>query len=199
MPGDLNRLNAAFAAIDRANADDPVGKELPHAEMAVAWVRRLRGDDAPEPLLLAARAHHVRRWEIPRSTYPEGRAGYLKWKRDLQQHHASVVAPLLRDAGYDAGVVERVQAIVRKQGLATDPDVQTLEDALCLVFLETQFADLAARLDDEKMVDILAKSLKKMSPAGRAVALEFEPGLSDHERSLLAAALERGPWTPETT
>jgi hypothetical protein len=149
--------------------------------------------EPPEALLLAARAHHVRRWEIPRSTYPEGRAGYLRWKRDLQEHHASVVAPLLRQAGYDDGAVERVQAIVRKRGLAQgDEDSQTLEDALCLVFLETQFAELAARLDDDKMVDILAKSLRKMSPAGREVALEFEPALSDHERALLSAALRVG-------
>lgn len=188
MPGDLT---LAFELIDTVNGEDPVGKELPHAQKAVAWVRRLRGVDAPEPLLLAARAHHIRRWDVPRSTYPEGRAGYLKWKRDLQQHHAKVVEPLLRDAGYDDVTVARVQAIVRKQGLATDPDVQTLEDALCLVFLETQFADLASRLDDDKMVDILAKSLRKMSPAGREVALEFEPGLSDHERTLLHAALRR--------
>lgn len=191
MPGDLT---AAFAAIDAANAHDPAGKEQHHSELAVAWVRRLRaGDPAgpPEALLLAARAHHVRRWEIPRSTYPDGRAGYLKWKRDLQSHHAAVVAPLLAGAGYDAGMVERVQDIVRKRGLAQDPDVQTLEDALCLVFLQTQFAELAARLDDEKMVDILAKSLRKMTDAGKAAALAFEPGLSDHERGLLQAALAR--------
>jgi hypothetical protein len=202
MPGDLaGDLEAAFQAIDAANAEDPSGKELRDAELAVAWVHRLRGPHPPEPLLLAARAHHVRRWEIPRSTYPEGRAGYLRWKRDLQQHHAAVVEPLLRQAGYDAGVVERVQDLVRKRGLAArdrdnvDADVQTLEDALCLVFLETQLSDLASRLDDEKMTDVLAKSLAKMSEAGRAAALALEPALSDHERALLARALERGPWT----
>jgi hypothetical protein len=186
MPGDLT---AAFAAIDGANAEDPYSKELRHAAMAVEWVRRLR-PDAPEALLLAARAHHVRRWEIPRSTYPEGRAGYLKWKRALQEHHAAVVAPLLREAGYDDATVARVQDIVRKRGLTVDPDVQTLEDALCLVFLEDQFAELAARLDDDKMVDILRKSLRKMSSAGREAALAFEPGLGDHERDLLHAALK---------
>jgi Domain of unknown function (DUF4202) len=190
VPGDLN---AAFAAIDGANAQDPSGKEQRDAELAVEWVRRLR-DDAPEALLLAARAHHVRRWEIPRHTYPEGRAGYLKWKRDLQQHHADVVAPLLQAAGYDEAAVARVQDIVRKRGLAgshPDPDVQTLEDALCIVFLQTQFADLAARLDDDKMVDILRKSLKKMSDEGRRAALALAPALSPDEQALLQAALER--------
>lgn len=191
MPGDLT---AAFAAIDAANALDPHGKEQRDAELAVEWVRRLRPDQAPEALLLAARAHHVRRWEIPRAAYPEGRAGYLKWKRDLQQHHAAVVAPLLEGAGYDAGAVARVQDIVRKRGLAgpnPDPDVQTLEDALCIVFLQTQFADLAARLDAEKMVDILRKSLKKMSDEGRTAALALAPALSPGQQALLQAALER--------
>jgi Domain of unknown function (DUF4202) len=179
VPGDLN---AAFALIDAANAEDPGGKELRDARLAVEWVRRLR--EAPsEELLLAARAHHVR-------------AGYLKWKRALQDHHAAVAAPLLQQAGYGDGVVERVQDIVRKRGLgregaAGDADVQTLEDALCLVFLETQLASLAARLDDDKMVDVLAKSLHKMSEAGRAAALEVAPALSDRERALVAAALAR--------
>ena len=186
MPGDLNK---AFALIDAANADDPNDKELRDAALAVDWVRRLRPEGAPDALLLAARAHHVRRWEIPRDTYPEGRAGYLRWKRDLQEHHAAVAAPLVRSAGYDDDVVARVQDIVRKRGLLTNPDVQTLEDALCLVFVQTQFADLAARLDDDKMVDILRKSLRKMSDAGRAAALGLEPTLSDYERALLARAL----------
>ena len=193
MPGDLSRLNAAFAAIDAANAEDPGGKELRDAELAVEWVRRLRGDDAPDELLLAARAHHVRRWEVPRSTYPDGRAGYLRWKTDLQKHHAAVVEPLLRGAGYDDPVVARVQHIVRKRGLAggADRDVQTLEDALCIVFLQTQFADLAARLEPDKMVEILRKSLAKMSDEGRRAALALAPALSTDEQALLQAALER--------
>lgn len=187
MPGDLN---AAFVAIDTANADSPTGIEPRDAELAVDWVRRLRGDDVPETLLLAARAHHVRRWEIPRSTYPAGRTGYLKWKRDLQQHHAAVVAPLLLAAGYGDADIARVQDLVRKRGLAAgDPDVQTLEDALCIVFLQTQFADLAARLEPDKMVDILRKSLRKMSDEGRAAALALEPALSDREKALLRQAL----------
>ena len=159
-------LDDAFAAIDAENADDPVGKELDHAERAVRWVRTLR-PDAPDELLLAARGHHVRRWEIPRSSEPEGRAGYLRWKRRLQQHHADVLGRVLEGRGFD---VERVQAIVQKERLRTDPDVQTLEDALALVFLETQLAELNEKLDDDHMVDVLAKTLRKMTPDGRAAA-----------------------------
>ena len=192
MPG---RLNEAFAAIDAANAEDPRDRELRDAELAVAWVRQLR-PDAPEPLLLAARGHHVRRWEIPRSSYPEGRAGYLRWKRDLQGHHAAVLAPLLSACGYGHDEVARVQEIVRKRGLATDPDVQALEDALCLVFLQTQFTELVDRLDDDKMVDILRKSLGKMSEGGKAAAMGIE--LGQRESALLGRALGEMTWTPWT-
>jgi hypothetical protein len=159
-------LEEAFAAIDAENAGDPVGKELDHAERAVAWIRRLR-PDASAALLLAARGHHVRRWEIPRTEEPAGRAGYLRWKRRLQQHHAEVLGRVLDGSGFD---VERVQSIVRKERLKTDADVQSLEDALALVFLETQLGELNAKVDDDQMVDILVKTLRKMTPAGHAAA-----------------------------
>ena len=171
-------LAGAFAAIDAANADDPNTivvrgetrpKEQAHAELAVEWVQRLC-PDASDALLLAARAHHVRRWEIPRSEEPDGRPGYLRWKKRLQEHHADVLGRVLAGSGFD---VERVQAIVRKQRLKSDPDVQSLEDALALVFLETQLAELGAKLDDDHMVDVLAKTLRKMTPDGRAAAGEL--------------------------
>jgi hypothetical protein len=191
---DDDRLQRAFRAIDAANADDPATvlvdgvarpKEQAHAEMAVAWVRRLR-PDASEALLLAARAHHVRRWEIPRSSEPDGRAGYLRWRRRLQQHHAEVAGALMRDAGYGDELVARVQAIIRKERLRTDPEVGTLEDALALVFLETQLADLAARLDEDLMVDVLAKTLAKMTPEGRAAAAALP--VDEHAGALLGRA-----------
>src|SRR5437763_1628367 len=113
MDGD--RFDRAIAAIDAANADDPnritvAGeerpKELAHAELVTAWVERLR-PDAGEALLLAARAHHLRRWAIPRDSYPEGRKGYLRWRRDLEDRHAVEAGEILRDAGYDAATVDR--------------------------------------------------------------------------------------------
>jgi hypothetical protein len=189
-------LAAAFAAIDAANADDPNTitvrgsvrpKEQAHAELAVEWVGRL----VPSPsdaLLLAARAHHVRRWEIPRSSEPEGRAGYLRWKRRLQQHHASVVGSVLADL-VPPDVVARVQSIVRKEALRTDPEVQALEDALCLVFVETQFGELTDQLGEDHMVDVVAKTLRKMSPSGRSAALELP--LDDEAVRIVGRALER--------
>jgi hypothetical protein len=172
-------LDAAFAAIDAANAGDPHTivvrgerrpKEQAHAELAVAWVRRL-DPSASDALLLAARAHHVRRWEVPRSSQPEGRAGYLKWKRGLQQHHADVAGRVLAEAGVDADTIERVQSLVKKERLKTDPEVQALEDALCLVFIETQFGELTDQLGDDHMVEVVVKTLRKMTPAGRQAAL----------------------------
>jgi hypothetical protein len=193
-----DRLARAVAAIDAANADDPNTvvvpareqgvtrpKELAHAELMTAWVSRLR-PDASEALLLAARAHHIRRWVVPRSSYPEGRAGYLRWRRDLHERHATDVGVILDEAGYDATMIARVQDIVRKRNLARDPEVQVLEDALCLVFIETQFAELAAKLDRPKMVDVVRKTLKKMSAQGQAMALSLE--LPADDRTLIEEA-----------
>ena len=152
-------FSIAIAAIDAANADDPQvitvrdrtgPKEIVHAELATGWVREL-APDANEALLLAARGHHLRRWTVPRSSYPPGRAEYLKWRKHLHEQHANELAAILGDAGYDAHTIERVQAIVRKQDLRRDPEVQVFEDALCLVFLETQLTELAARLDPDKL------------------------------------------------
>jgi hypothetical protein len=201
-----DRLDAVLAAIDAANADDPhtlvVGgterpKELAHAEMMTRWVRRLDPRCSDEQLI-AARAHHLRRWTIPRDDYPRDRAGYLRWRSALRKQHAEEVAALMDQAGYPTAAVERVQAIVRKQGLGRDPDVQVHEDALCLVFLETQFDDLVAQVgDDDKVVDILRKTAGKMSAAGLTAAGTLP--LSERGAELLAWALGTGPHGDEPT
>lgn len=191
----MDRLATALAAIDAANADDPHTivvdgverpKEQAHAEMMTEWVRRLDPDCTDEQVL-AARAHHLRRWSIPRASYPEGRAGYLRWRTALKKQHAEEVGAILRAAGYDDAAAERVGQIVRKQGLGHDPAVQTHEDALCLVFLQTQFDELAEQLGDDKTIDVLRKTAAKMSPAGLEAAqgLAFSPAGAD----LLARAL----------
>ena len=176
------QFDRAIAAIDEANADDPetivVGgvtrpKEQAHAELMTQWVRTL-DPAATDEQLLAARAHHLQRWAVPRSTYPEGRAGYLRWRRDRQRRHADDVAAILRDAGYDEASIGRVGSIIRKEHLATDAAVQTHEDALCLVFFATQALDLAAELGADKTVDVVTKTLRKMSPAGVAALLALD-------------------------
>jgi hypothetical protein len=193
----VERFSQAIAAIDAANAEDPnrlvVGgaarpKELVHAELVTGWVERLR-PGASEALLLAARGHHFRRWTVPRASYPTGRSGYLRWRRELHRRHAAELGALLAECGYDGATIDRVGAIVRKDGLGKgDEEVQALEDAMCLVFLETQLGELAGRLDDQKMVDVLAKTAKKMS--GDALARAGELPLDDHGHDLLRRALE---------
>jgi hypothetical protein len=188
-------LDAAFAAIDAANAADPNTvsvrgevrpKEQAHAELAVEWVRRL-DPDASDALLLAARAHHVRRWERPRSLQPEGRAGYLRWRRDLERHHAAVASAILAELGVEATMIERVGSIIEKRRLKTDREVQVFEDALCLVFIETQFGELAAKLDEDLMVDVVAKTLEKMTESGRQAALGLP--LDDEALRIVGRAL----------
>ena len=193
-----DRLQHALDAIDARNQGDPNEitvrgttrpKELAHAELATAWIERLVENPSDE-LRLAARSHHLRRWAIARSDYPEGRAGYHRWRRALQRLHADEVGAILENEGYAESTVTRVRALVRKQGLerGDDPEVQALEDALCLVFLETQLASTAAKLGDpEKTVDVLRKTAHKMSAHARALAGELP--LDDSERALLDRAV----------
>lgn len=188
------RYQRAIERIDAANAEDPNRitwqgeqhvKEVLHAEMMTDWVLQL-DPDADELQLLAARAHHLRRWTRPRADYPEGRAGYLRWRAAAKTFHSEEVGALLRGVGYSDDEIVRVGSIIRKEGLRTDPAVQTHEDALCLVFLETQLDDVAGKLGEDETVAVLSKTLPKLSPAGVAAATRLP--LGDWGRSMLGRA-----------
>jgi hypothetical protein len=179
---DEERLRRALAAIDAANAGDPHTvfvrgrrrpKEQAHAELVSEWIEKL-APGASGPLRLAGRAHHLRRWAIPRGDYPDGREGYLRWRRALHDYHAEQTAEILAGCGYDAAVIQRVSDLLHKRGLARgEADAQVLEDALCLVFLETQYRELAERLSEDKLLDVTAKTLRKMSERAKVLALEL--------------------------
>lgn len=182
----------ALAAIDAANAHDPNSvdvdgverpKELLHAERMTWWLDRLdpNADDAQR---LAARAHHFRRWTWPRSAYPEGRAGYLKWRRLARAGQAAEVKALLLECGVDERVADDAAHLVNKDGLGSDPRSQTHEDALCLVFFELQGLETAATLG-AKAPNVVAKTLAKMSPVARdhLVGLDLNDGLLEVIRS----------------
>jgi Domain of unknown function (DUF4202) len=188
-------FHRSIAEIDAANAADPNvtetasgprPHELVYSERLTSWVERL-APGAAEPLLLAARAQHIRRWEHPRSAYPEGRQGYLRWRTALYRFHADTAAELLAASGVDRATVERVRDLVAKRVPRTDADAQALEDGLCLVFLEDQFAGLAAKVEREKMITILRKTWRKMSPAAQTIALGLR--LPEAEQELVRAAL----------
>ncbi len=175
-------IDAAHAA-DPQRAADGRAAELVYADRMEAWVERLVAPATPA-LRLAARAQHLERWLVPRTTFPEGRAGYLTWRRSLYTRQAERARELLLAAGIDAAEAADVATWVSKTGLRTNLGTQALEDAACLVFLENEIGAFAARHADyprEKFVDILRKTWRKMSPAAQAAAaaLPLPDGIAD--------------------
>ncbi|MEI6562070.1 MAG: DUF4202 domain-containing protein [Verrucomicrobiota bacterium] len=202
MSGEIDhnsrRFHAAISRFDAENAADPnrecvegaqQPKELVYARRLTEWVLHLC-PDASESLRLAARCQHICRWSIPRNDYPEGRIGYLKWRAELKKFHAEKAGQILRECGYSEELVEAVQALNLKKNFPRDADSRVLEDALCLVFLEFQFAALAAKSTEEKMVDVLRKSWIKMTESARRAALQLSFG--PVEQRLIQQALAGG-------
>ena len=180
MSSNNQRLNEAFALFDAYNQQDPnafvwEGVSYPQEYfMALKlheWVLKL-DPQANEALLLASRCQHIGRWELPRDQYPLDREGYLRWRKELAQHHARVAADILREVGYEDELIQRVETIVLKRKLKVDTDVQTMENALCLVFLQYQYETFYKGYPD-KIVNILRKSLLKMDAKGHRFALEL--------------------------
>jgi hypothetical protein len=190
------RFEQAIALIDAENAQDPnadfldgkpVPRELLYSQRLTNWILRLN-PNASEALRLAARSQHICRWKIPRSQYPATRPGYHGWKNDLKRFHADLTSSILESVGYEEEMIARVHSLNLKQGFPADPECRTLEDALCLMFLEFQFGELAQKATPEKIINALRKSWAKMTPQAREVALRLR--YSDSEKALLHAALE---------
>lgn len=184
----IERAIEAFRAI---NAQDPNleqerPRELLHAERLAAWVGRLE-PNASLPLRLAAHCQHVGRFRLPRSSYPEGRSGYLRWRAELARRHAETAEAILQELAFDSETIAQVKRIVSKQNATRDADVQTMEDALCLAFLEHELREFAERHDDDKLVRILRKTWKKMSERARELALTLP--LDARAQALIATAL----------
>jgi hypothetical protein len=193
-----DRFERAIRSIDRANGEDPNSelvegveqpKELVYGKRMQAWVERL-DPQAPEALRIAARSQHVRRWKIPRGDYPMDRKGYLRWRTALYTHHADTASELLRAAEYEQETIERVRSLLQKINLRTDLDVQTLEDAAAMVFLDHHLDDFLRRDDigEEKAIDIIRKTWNKMTERGHeaASALELSPAAGALVKKALA-------------
>jgi hypothetical protein len=188
-------FQTALRRFDEENARDPNleivegiahPRELIHARWLTAWVLQLC-PNASEALRLAARCQHLCRWMIPRSSFPLTRPGYLQWRQKLKQFHAGKSGEILRAAGYSEDMTERVQNLNLKRNFPADPDSQVLEDALCLIFLEHQLAELMAKSTEAKVINALQKSWMKMSEAGRAAALKLN--YAPPEKALIEKAL----------
>jgi tRNAThr (cytosine32-N3)-methyltransferase len=174
-------IDAAHAA-DPARAADGRAAELVYAERMEAWIAKL-DPMAPALLRVAARCQHLERWSVPRGSFPEGKAGYLAWRRSLYTKQAERARALLLEAGVSAAEAAEVATWVSKTGLKTNPGTQALEDAACLVFLENEIGAFAAQHADyprDKFVEIIAKTWRKMSPAAQAAALglALPPGIA---------------------
>ena len=190
------KFAAAINGFDAANAQDPnhellIGRSLPrelaYAQWLSDWVLRLE-PNASEALRLAARSQHICRWTVPRESYPMTRAGYLQWREGLKKLHAQKSGEIMRQAGYDEQMIARVQALNLKKDFPKDPETRVLEDALCLVFLERQLGDLAAKTSEEKVLNALRKSWNKMTPRARELALALP--LPEREKRLVEKALQ---------
>jgi hypothetical protein len=175
----MSKIEKAFSLFDAYNQTDPhtlhyEGKDYPtelfYALQLHKWVEKLE-PGAPEKLLLASRAQHIGRWTSPRASYPDGKAGYYKWRTELAVFHATKAGELMKQAGYSEEEITEVQQIIQKKNLKSDAEVQTMEDALCLVFLEFQFEDFMHKHPEEKVIDIVKKTWAKMSEKGQKAAL----------------------------
>jgi hypothetical protein len=199
MTSDDARFKNVLAAIDAANARDPRMLEIDgrREPYELIYGRRMSetlarmAPDASDFLRIAARGQHVERWTSPRTSYPEGRVGYLIWRRDLKDFHARRVGEIMAAAAYDEAAIARVGALVRKERLKHDAEAQMLEDVICVVFLEHYLDEFKPKTEPRKMGDILAKTWGKMSALGHAHALKLS--LPPEVTKLLQEGLARLP------
>lgn len=189
------RLRQTLAGFDAANLEDPNTELVEGKPEPKEWLYGQRmteelhrfAPEASEILQLAARCQHIRRWESPRSDYPDGRAGYKKWRSQLALFHGRVAGEIMAKNGYDEASIERIKNLLIKRNLKRDPEVQTLEDVICLVFLRHYLDAFAQKHDEEKLIDIIQKTWGKMSPEGHAAALKLP--LSSDMQELVGKAL----------
>ena len=168
-----DKLQCAFTEFDNYNSNDPHlevhdGKQYPKELLyALRMSERLNAyqPDAAEHIKIAARCQHIGRWEIPRNSFPMERKGYLQWRSKLALYHSEISSGILERCGFDPATIEQVKFLLQKKQLVQHhPDIQVLEDVICLVFIEHYLHDFALQHDDDKVVDILKKTIRKMSP-----------------------------------
>lgn len=177
----MDRLLAVLSRIDEANANDPDLEATPAGPRPAALIYGRRMTEvldeycpaASEELKIATRGQHIERWLRPRSSYPEGREGYLTWRRDAAKYHAGRVAALMHEAGYDGAACDRASSLMLKKNLKTDDEAQTLEDVACLVFFRWYAGAFSEKHDAGRILSIVTKTARKMSARGRAAAISL--------------------------
>jgi len=189
------RFNKAIARFDAANAEDPQTvlfggeqrpRELVFSQRVYDWLTQLVGDPS-EALLLTARSHTMKRWEVPRDDYSMTTIGYHAWRDACAEHHAKEAVAILSDLGYEQALIQQVESFILKKNWPQDAEACALEDADCLVFLDMKLADYADDWDHAKMQRVLQRTLRKMTPEARAHAAGLSYG--DKERPLVEEAM----------
>lgn len=190
-----DKLSQALARIDQANREDTqtehwqgetYPKEWLYGQRMSAWLHKL-DPTASAARQIAARAQHIRRWTVPRDSYPAGREGYLRWRKYLYGFHAQQAETILGELGFDGETIAAVKKMIGKEGIKRDDDVQMIEDVACLVFLEYYLPDFAPKYSEEKLIDIVQKTWKKMSVQGHQAALGI--GFSAELMAVIVKAL----------
>ncbi|MFP2995556.1 DUF4202 domain-containing protein [Spongiivirga sp. MCCC 1A20706] len=188
MSKESEKLADAFRLFDEANSADPnkelwdgkvIPKELLYAQRMTETLNRFE-PSASIALQLTARCQHIQRWEIPRNSFEMNRSGYLQWRQALKKYHAEVARKILSEVGFNSSVIDKVEFLLLKKQLKKNEETQTLEDVICLVFLEYYYEAFFQKHDDQKVIDILQKTWRKMSAKGHEAALKIsfsEPGL----------------------
>lgn len=189
------RFETAIALIDQKNSKDPntyesnglsFPKELLYSQRMSQKLLQFK-PNASRALQIAARAQHICRWEIGRKEYPMDRIGYLKWRETLKKMHAEITTDILKKVGYEDEFNKRVSILINKKLIKKNEESQIIEDVICLVFLDYYFEEFAAKHTDEKVIDILQKTWKKMSKNGHDEALKLK--FSEKSLSLVKQAL----------
>lgn len=189
-----NRFDEAIQLFDVYNLNDPKKESFDGSDISFSLLYAHRMSEklidvhpnASEHLQLAARCQHIGRWEIPRMNYPMDRKGYLKWRSQLKLHHANIAGEIMERVGYKTDTISKVKDLLVKKQLKQNPETQTLEDVVCLVFLEYYFDDFSTEHDEEKIVNILKKTIAKMSENGVEVAMKLP--LSEKTKELISKA-----------
>ncbi|GAB7255842.1 DUF4202 domain-containing protein [Polaribacter sp. OB-PA-B3] len=189
------KFETAIALIDKKNAEDPniysssgldYPKELLYSQRMSRKLLQFNSN-ASKALQIAARAQHICRWVIPRNEFPMDRVGYLKWRETLKKMHAKTTVDILQTVGFNEQFINRVEKIILKKLIKKNDESQTIEDVICLVFLDYYFDEFSAKHSDEKVIDILQKTWVKMSDKGREAALQLS--FSDKGLNLVKKAI----------
>jgi hypothetical protein len=191
------QLKEIFQDFDDYNANDPAretdnGQPYPKEMLyGIRMTKKLNQfrPDAPVAVHIAARCQHIGRWEIPRDTYPMDKVGYIRWRNELKNYHAGIAEGILKKYDIDQELINRVKYLLQKKNLKNDPDTQTLEDVICLVFLENYLEEFSNKHEEEKVLDILLKTWKKMSPKAHEAAMKID--FSDTLKPMIGKFVER--------